>query len=156
MPSLDRNRGRTASGGFEPNLTPLLDIVLQLITFFMMLIHFGSQVEAAAREVRLPIAPTGLPGADLALGRLVAAIDAQGRLLDLEGRPLDHEGAADWWREAAEARRSDSEPAAELPTVVIVRADRDATYGDVRRALLDAQAAGFARFTLIVIRELAR
>ena len=27
----------------NPNLTPLLDVVLQLITFFMMLVHFGTQ-----------------------------------------------------------------------------------------------------------------
>ena len=71
--------------GRNPNLTPLLDVVLQLITFFMMLIHFGSRLEGATKAVRLPSAPAALPGADLALDRLVVAVDAQGRLL-VDGR----------------------------------------------------------------------
>ena len=52
-------------GGFNLNLTPLLDVVLQLITFFMMLIHFGTKLEGATKAVRLPVAPAALPGADL-------------------------------------------------------------------------------------------
>ena len=42
-----RNRSR-GEGAFQLNLTPLLDVVLQLITFFMMLIHFGTKIEGAA------------------------------------------------------------------------------------------------------------
>ena len=42
---------------FELNLTPLLDVILQLITFFMMLVYFGSRIEGEAKSVRLPIAP---------------------------------------------------------------------------------------------------
>jgi biopolymer transport protein ExbD len=152
---------RTRSGGhMEPNLTPLLDVVLQLITFFMMLIHFGTQVEGAARAVRLPVASAALPGSDIALERLVVAIDADGRLLDDEGQPLDPEAAIAWWTARAEERREHQRalggPAGELPTVVVVRADRDATYGDVRRALAEAQRHGFARFTLVVVREIGR
>jgi biopolymer transport protein ExbD len=147
-----------AGGAFEPNLTPLLDVVLQLITFFMMLIHFGTQVEGAAKSVRLPVASAALPGSDIALDRLVAAIDAEGRLLDDAGEPLDPGGAAAWWaaraRERREQQRALGGPAGELPTVVVVRADRDASYGAVRRALAEAQSHGFARFTLVVVREI--
>jgi biopolymer transport protein ExbD len=152
-------RRARAGGSFEPNLTPLLDVVLQLITFFMMLIHFGSQVEGAARSVRLPVAAAALPGSDIALERLVAAIDAGGRLLDEGGTPLDPEAARDWWaaraRERREQQRALGGPAGELPTVVVVRADREASYGAVRRALAEAQSHGFARFTLVVVREIA-
>ena len=48
------------SHSLNPNLTPLLDLVLQLITFFMMLIHFGNQLEGETRAVRLPVAPAAL------------------------------------------------------------------------------------------------
>ena len=46
---------RRSSGLISPNLTPLLDVVLQLITFFMMLVHFGTRLEGANRAVRLPV-----------------------------------------------------------------------------------------------------
>ncbi len=141
----------------DPNLTPLLDVVLQLITFFMMLIHFGTQVEGAAREIRLPVAPAALPGSDIALERLVVAIDAQGRLLLDDDRALIGPAAEAWWAQQARERREQQKalggPAEELPTVVVVRADREASYGAVRRALTAAQAHGFARFTLVVVRE---
>lgn len=154
MPSRGRSR---SEGRLDPNLTPLLDVVLQLITFFMMLIHFGTQVEGAAREVRLPVAPAALPGSDIALERLVVAIDAQGRLLVDPDRALIGPAAEAWWKERARERREQQKalggPAEELPTVVVVRADRDASYGTVRQALATAQSQGFARFTLVVERE---
>lgn len=153
-------RGRPRDPGrLDPNLTPLLDVVLQLITFFMMLIHFGTQVEGAAGEVRLPVAPAALPGSDIALERLVVAIDARGRLLPDDARALAGPAADAWWAEQARERREQQRalggPAEELPTVVVVRADREAPYGTVRRALAAAQAQGFARFTMVVVREVA-
>ena len=50
-----RHRVRRGSEGLlAPNLTPLLDVVLQLITFFMMLIHFGNKLEGESTAIRLP------------------------------------------------------------------------------------------------------
>jgi len=159
----------------NPNLTPLLDLVLQLITFFMMLVHFGNQIEGETRAVRLPVAPAALPGADLALDRLAAAIDARGNLL-VDGQVLQGDAATAWWKQQAQARRSGLEliqpepaagsrpepptlrlqfngtdPGGELPTVVILRADREASYGAVRKALVEAQSQGFANFSLVVL-----
>ncbi len=144
------------------NLTPLLDVVLQLITFFMMLVHFGTRLEGASRAVRLPLAPAALPGADLAFDRLPVVIDARGRL-ENGGQWLEEDAAAAWWAEKARSRRAGLEtlrdPRAaddELPTVVILRADRDASYGSVRRAMATAQERGFAHFSLIVLRRRGR
>ena len=153
MPIRGRHRG---GGDLDVNLTPLLDVVLQLITFFMMLVHFGTRIEGATRDIRLPVAPAALPGSDLALDRLVVTIDARGRLRD--GDVAREEPAADaWWAEQADRRRQGQEtlggPAEELPTLVILRADKDASYGAVRRALVAAQGRGFAHFTLIVLRS---
>ncbi|MDG3002493.1 ExbD/TolR family protein [Paludisphaera mucosa] len=164
------------SHALNPNLTPLLDLVLQLITFFMMLIHFGNQIEGETRAVRLPVAPAALPGVDLALDRLAAAIDARGSLL-ADGQVLQGDAASAWWRRQADARRSGLEllqttpaadaarsdvptlrlqfngpdPGGELPTVVVLRADREASYGAVRKTLVDAQSQGFANFSLVVL-----
>src|SRR4051812_46261412 len=122
MPRRSRNRGGDT---FYLNLTPLLDVVLQLITFFMMLVHFGTKLEGATKEVRLPVAPAALPGSDLAFDRLVASIDRDGRLL-VGGETLQGKAAESWWADQARKRMAGQETlgghADELPTVVIIRA----------------------------------
>jgi biopolymer transport protein ExbD len=156
-------RRRSKEGGLDPalapNLTPLLDVVLQLITFFMMLIHFGSKLEGETEAVRLPVAPAALPSGELGLDRLIVAIDQRGRLLT-GGRALEEPAAAAWFGREASARRAgraavaaEGEPAndQELPTLVVVRADREAPYGAVRRLMAAAQESGFAQFSLIVL-----
>ncbi|MGE3819619.1 MAG: ExbD/TolR family protein [Isosphaeraceae bacterium] len=156
-------RRHDQSSTFTVNLTPLLDVVLQLITFFMMLIHFGTKIEGATRAVRLPVAPAALPGSDLSLDRLTVTLDARGRLLvggDAKGdgvTALEGQAAEAWWAEQASARRSGQEtlggPTEDLVTVVILRADRSASYGAVRRTLAAAQGRGFTRFSLVVLRK---
>jgi biopolymer transport protein ExbD len=163
-----KRRTRRGGGGFELNLTPLLDVVLQLITFFMMLIHFGTKLEGETKRVRLPVAAAVLPGGELGIDRLSAAIDARGRLL-ADDQAVDEAGAARWWDAQAKLRREGQEllsdrkrgptgadfapagPAAELPTLVVIRADKDAPYGSVRKTLQAAQERGFAHFSLIVL-----
>src|SRR3954447_14364818 len=90
-----------SEGVVNLNLTPLLDVVLQLITFFMMLIHFGSRLEGETRAVRLPVTPAALPGADLAIDRLTVAIDERGRLLTDENEVREGEAAEKWWAQQA-------------------------------------------------------
>jgi biopolymer transport protein ExbD len=152
-------RRRSSSGILNPNLTPLLDVVLQLITFFMMLVHFGTRLEGASKAVRLPLAPAALPGSDLTFDRLSVVLDARGRLQS-GNQWLGEDAAAIWWAGQARARKAGREllkdPSAaddELPTIVIVRADRAASYGAVRRTLATAQEQGFAHFSLVVVRR---
>jgi biopolymer transport protein ExbD len=157
-------RSQTATSSvLNPNLTPLLDVVLQLITFFMMIVNFGTRLEGTTKAVRLPLAPAALPGTDLTYDRLAVALDAQGRLL-VRGRTLEAGAASAWWAEQAKARRAGLETLGEgtaastdeLSTVVIVRADRTASYGAVRRTLAEAQDKGFAHFSLVVLRSRTR
>ena len=97
--------GTSSRPGANPNLTPLLDVVLQLITFFMMLVHFGTRLEGSTKAVRLPVAPAALPGSDLTFDRLVVVVDAQGRLL-VGGQSLDEAAASAWWAAQAKPRRA--------------------------------------------------
>src|SRR3954453_505778 len=117
---MPRRRRDQSEGVVNLNLTPLLDVVLQLITFFMMLIHFGSRLEGATKAVRLPTAAAALPGADLALDRLVVVVDARGGLL-VEGQVLEGKAAEVWWSEQASRRREGQEtlggPVEDLSTV---------------------------------------
>jgi biopolymer transport protein ExbD len=127
-----RRNNLASSNVLNPNLTALLDVVLQLITFFMMLVHFGTRLEGATKAVRLPLAPAALPGTELTFDRLAVAMNAQGQLL-VKGKSLDEEAANAFWADEARARRAGIETLGEgatalenLPTVVILRADRSA------------------------------
>lgn len=154
-------KGRRRRGGAplkaDPNLTPLLDIVLQLITFFMMLVHFATRIEGADAAVRLPVVPAALPAQGLAFDRLVVNVDREGYLLDGRRR-LGPVAAEAWWAEQARRTRAGlrllgraSGP--EWPTTVLFRSDREARLGVVRRVLETAQKHGFGRFSLIVERR---
>lgn len=149
-------RPRRGTAPTDPNLTPLLDVILQLITFFMMLIHFGTKIEGATRAVRLPTAPAGLPSGELGLDRLIVAIDAEGRLL-VGPETFESRAARAWWAEQAGRRRHGQDALGaldnELPTLIVLRADKEVAYGVVRRTLVAAQGAGFAHFTLLVLRS---
>src|SRR6185295_6535560 len=76
----------------EPNLTPLLDVVFQLITFFMLVINFSN--DNYDQRVRLPVAGSARPldAGKVSEDRLVLNIDRDGRLL-ITGEVLDIERA---------------------------------------------------------------
>jgi biopolymer transport protein ExbD len=127
----------------------LLDVVLQLIVFFLMLVHFGTRIEGQALGARVPAAAASRATVEDSGATLVVGIDAGGRLV--AGEPavaLEEDDAEAWW--AAEGERRGENVST---TLVLVRADRDARFGAVRRALATAQAHGFARFSLVVERE---
>ena len=64
----------------EPNMTPLLDVVFQLITFFMMVFKISG--ENYDQRVRLPVAGSARPvEGQPADDRLILNIDGQGRML---------------------------------------------------------------------------
>lgn len=155
MPRFGSNRRAAANTQLAPNLTPMLDVVLQLITFFMMLVHFGTRVEGQTELVRLPVAPAALPTTDLSLDRLVLAVDRGGRLL-VGTSALDAVAAESFLDVEADARRSGMEtlggPVNELPTQVVLRVDENASYGMLRQILSTAQTRGFTRFSLVLIR----
>jgi biopolymer transport protein ExbD len=136
----------------------MLDVVLQLIVFFMMLVHFSTRLEGASQEIRLPVAPAALPTAELAFDRLAVSVDAAGRLL-AGGTAIEGPAASNWWADQARQRRdglrllAGQRETADLATLVILRADRGAPYGAVREQLALAQRQGFSRFTLVVLKE---
>lgn len=144
----------------EPNLTPLLDVVFQLITFFMLVINFSSDNYDA--RVRLPIAATAAPpegakGEDEQ--RLVFNVDKEGSLL-FNGEVLDTERAIKEIHVQAVNERSASErtrkrkglpPLKEgdpLPVTVVFRCDRDTQFSQFYRLITACQREGFQSYAL--------
>src|SRR3954470_2776054 len=137
-----------------PNLTPLLDVVFQLITFFMLVINFSS--ENYDQRVRLPVAGSARPldGTKVTEDRLVLNIDRDGHLL-MSGEVFDPERAvreihfhADLIKLNAKAAGVKVDPAQGLPTTVVLRADRATAFAQLFRMITACQAEGFRKFDL--------
>jgi biopolymer transport protein ExbD len=138
----------------EPNLTPLLDVVFQLITFFMLVFKIsGANFD---QRVRLPVAGSAMPveGSVVDQDRIVLNIDADGRLL-WNGQVLDVESGIRKIRDQAELARLNLKIGGKpvvagenLPTTVIFRADRGVPFSQIYRYIQSCQANGFTRFAL--------
>jgi biopolymer transport protein ExbD len=146
----------TSADRAEPNLTPLLDVVFQLITFFMLVINFSNENYDA--RVRLPVAGSARPveeGDKSAVeDRLVLNVDRQGHLL-MTGRTLTSSQAlqeikhqADLVKLNARAAGLKPDPSGGLPTTIVVRADRDTPFSSLYTLINACQSNGFRKFAL--------
>lgn len=140
----------------EPNLTPLLDIVFQLITFFMLVINFAS--DNYDQRINLPDAGSARPVEDakrVMEDQFVLNIDGEGRLLqgnevqslhDAE-RTIKHQ--ADLVKLNLKVAGVEIDVAASgLPTTIILRADKDATFASILDIIKACQNQGFRKFAL--------
>jgi biopolymer transport protein ExbD len=137
----------------EPNLTPLLDVVFQLITFFMLVINFSS--ENYDQRVRLPVAESARPVDDEARvseDRLVLNVDKEGHLLiNGEVQPLHKaiqtiKHQADLVKLNLRASGAKREPTGTLPTTIVLRVDREATCASLLSLIKACESQGFRKF----------
>jgi biopolymer transport protein ExbD len=135
----------------EPNLTPLLDMVFQLITFFMLVISFKSA--ELDMSLNLPVVGSARP-VDTKGQRdlLVLNIDNTGNL-KLFGRPIpDYKQyiASESVRSQMSAgmTAANLEAGEELPTTVVIRADRATPFKMLYRVIKACQENGFREFAL--------
>jgi biopolymer transport protein ExbD len=136
----------------EPNLTPLLDVVFQLITFFMLVINFTN--ENYDQRIKLPVAGSARPLDDPKAAeedRLVLNIDKHGDLL-LNGKVLHGGAAAEQIKFEAQLVRLNTKAVAAkgkddgLPTRIVIRADRDTECGPIYGIITACQSNGFRKF----------
>ena len=137
----------------EPNLTPLLDVVFQLITFFMLVINFSN--ENYDQRVRLPIAESAVPVDDEARvseDRLVLNVDKDGHLLNNGEVQVLHQAIqtikhqADLVKLNLKASGAKADPSGSLPTTIILRVDRDATFSSLISLIKACESQGFRKF----------
>lgn len=134
----------------EPNLTPLLDLVFQLITFFMLVINFKSA--AMDLSLRLPVVGSAIPvdtqGQE---SLLILNIDSSGRLI-VYGVKKDIKSyiAGEAQASLLEARKSNPnlKSGDELPTRVVIRADRATPFHLLNQVIKTCQDHGFRKFDL--------
>jgi len=146
----------TSADRAEPNLTPLLDVVFQLITFFMLVINFSNENYDA--RVKLPVAGSARPIEDGEKAanedRLVLNVDKEGHLI-LTGQVLPTHKAIQEIKHQAELIKLNlkvagvkPDPTGALPTTIVLRADKDTPFSSLYSLITACQGQGFRKFAL--------
>jgi len=135
----------------EPNLTPILDMVFQLITFFMLVINF--KAASMDLDLKLPVVGSARP-VENSEGRddlLVLNINSEGKLkvygqliANVDGYIRQEAGAS-----LMVARAKDpSTKADNLPSIVVIRADKSTPFKMLNQVITTCQMHGFRNFAL--------
>jgi len=137
-------------GEGKPNLTPILDMVFQLITFFMLVINFKSA--SLDLSLRLPVVGSARPvdtkGQE---SLLILNIDKEGKI-NVYGRSMPVKEYIQREATAALIAAQRSQPnlkfGDELPTTVVIRADRSTPFKLLNGVIQECQMNGFRKFAL--------
>jgi len=141
--------------GTDPNLTPLLDVVLQLIMFFMITVNFV-RVDQFSDEIVLPVAQNATPLDNTAEEFLFLNLNKEGKLVGtLSNFPLDTPGKMKVFlsREKVELERTarDKGNKGPIKIVIVLRADQNTRYSEVWKVLDSCKQAGFVHWQLRVM-----
>lgn len=145
--------GGTSEEAAEPNLTPLLDLVLQLVMFFMLCANFV--MEQIDDKIKLPEATSASSLSAKEGSLLYLNVDLDGNVKRVDGpamrTPVEIETylrnkfkdeMAKLKREKANATEKD------LKTLVIVRGDERASFEKIFNVLAACRKVGFTRLQL--------
>ncbi len=161
-------RKKPSSGGDAAmDMTPMIDMTFQLITFFMFVLNFSKDV--ADERVRLPIADQATPVEGATSEPLFLNVDRDGKLLAV-GQAWDvmtQQGAIEAYlnREAGLAKQnmqyaaySDAKVAADLKagklwSTVVIRADQSTPYRGIRGLIEMCQKFGYYKFAMRAMPE---
>jgi biopolymer transport protein ExbD len=134
----------------EPNLTPILDMVFQLITFFMLVINFQSA--SMDLDLRLPVVGSAQPVETQGEDLLILNINSQGQLRVYGTLITNVEG---YIRQEAQAsllvaRKTNPnlKSGEDLPSTVVIRADKKTPFSMLNQVITACQTHGFRNFAL--------
>lgn len=134
----------------EPNLTPMLDMVFQLITFFMLVSNF--KAASLDLSLKLPVVGSARPvDTEGTEELLILNIDQEGRLL-VYGYPRDLEtyiaAEAKVSRDGAKQSNPGFKDKDDLPGTVVIRADKQTPFKLLNKVITTCQEKGFRKFAL--------
>src|SRR5438105_2050405 len=138
----------------DPNLIPLLDLVFQLIMFFMITVNFV-RVDQLNEDIKLPVAQAAVPMDQSAEDWVFLNLDKEGKLAGTGTKGLDTpeklKAHLQRERDALERANREKGKTGELKVVVVLRADKDTRYKDVWEVLQSCTKAGYRRWQLRVM-----
>jgi biopolymer transport protein ExbD len=139
----------------EPNLVPLLDLVFQLIMFFMITVNFV-RVDQINEEISLPMAQAAVPMEQTAEDFVFLNIDKNGRLVgtleDLNGGRKLEEYLKGLMRNLVRKARMQGDKG-DPKIVLVLRADKDARYKDVWDVMEIGKTAGIKHYQFRALKK---
>jgi biopolymer transport protein ExbD len=146
------------SDACDVNLTPLLDLVLQLIMFFMITVNFV-RVDQFDDAIKLPVASNSTPLDNKAEEYIFLNLNNKGDLvgslanlmLDTPGKLKHHLATQKGQLETAAQGRGVKSP----KVVVVLRADQNVRWDKVWEVLDSCRQAGFIHWQLRVMTRAA-
>ena len=135
--------------GAEPNLTPMLDMVFQLVTFFMLVINFkGATLD---QTLKLPVLGSARPiDFDPNNEPITLNVDTEG-MVRVYGKPTPAEDYISKEVQmmkklaAASGREVDDK---KIDRPVVLRADKDVPFQKLNHVIKVCQEKGFHNFQL--------
>jgi biopolymer transport protein ExbD len=134
---------RKSVGSVDIDMTPMIDVTFQLITFFMFTLNFSEAVQD--QRVQLPVSQVAKPVENSDIEPLTLQLMDDGRVI-YNGEPVALAGLGDYLEnEKSVMLAANKEPAA---ATVVVRADGRSRTGDVQQIIRNCQEKGFDKFVL--------
>jgi biopolymer transport protein ExbD len=144
--------GSTSAIKAEPNLVPLLDLVFQLIMFFMVCVNFVSQ--QVNEDIKLPVAQSARPMDKAEVDVLFLNVDQAGKLV-VPGRdqplttlPQMRVYLRQVYADAKRAAQEKGDKNGRVKTAVVIRADKRTTYVKIFELLQLCKDVGYQRLQL--------
>lgn len=136
-------RKRRTAGAVDIDMTPMIDVTFQLITFFMFTLNFSEAVQD--QRIQLPTSQVAKPVENADLEPLTLQLMDDGRVI-YNGEPVALAALGDYLEnEKAVMLAASKEPSA---ATVVVRADGRSKTGDVQQIIRSCQEKGFDKFVL--------
>jgi biopolymer transport protein ExbD len=143
------SHGSSEGGKCEPNMTPLLDLVLQLVMFFMICANFT--LEQTNASIKLPRAISSKALDPEVKETVFLNVDKSGNVLPSATNELMTNSIA--VQQHLERRyKEDQQAKPPRETVIIVRADKETTFEKVFGVMTAARNAQFKTVQIRVIR----
>jgi biopolymer transport protein ExbD len=130
----------------EINLTPLLDLVLQLVMFFMLVANFV--MDELSDKIKLPVASQAKPLTAKDINFMYLNVDKTGKVIVPIGEPKTSEEEIRFYLRQAAQNHVLGEKRAKDEVTVIIRADRDARFLHIHRTMMAIKAVGYKKLQL--------
>ena len=139
----------------EMDVTPMIDMTFQLVSFFMFALNFNNDL--ANEQIHLPVAELARPVEKAKVEPLFLNVNKEGKLL-LIGETYSIQDSNDFAKINANLRREAAllrvaqqkagKVGPELEATVIIRGDEYVPYGSVQDLIRACREAGFNKFSL--------
>ena len=130
----------------DPNLTPLLDMVLQLVMFFMLVANFI--MDELSDKIHLPVASQAKPLTSKDTNIMYLNVSKDGKVLLPVGDPLTTPEQIKFHMDQAAKNYVLGPAQAREKVTVIIRADKDTRFLNIHKTMMAIKQAGFRKLQL--------